>query len=389
MKGVSILGSTGSIGKNTLEVIRHFPNHFKVVGLSARSNIDLLAEQIRVFKPQVVALDDPQKAKHLKEHLAGISMDHGRSKPEVLDGLDGMKKVASHPETHVVISSMVGAAGLIPTLEAVHAKKRILLANKEILVMAGEPFMKEARKQGCDVIPVDSEHSAIFQCLEGKPPQEIAKIILTASGGPFLYKNKKDLEKVTVEEALQHPNWKMGPKITIDSATMMNKGLELIEAFWLFGVTEHQLKILVHPQSIVHSMVEFVDGSVLAQLGVPDMKLPIQYALSYPARLNGPSPRLDLAKVGTLTFMEVEPEKFPAIQLARTALSKGGTLPAVLNGANEIAVSRFLEGGIPFLQITQLVEDVLEAHHNHLHPNLMNILEADRWAREEALKWKR
>jgi len=387
-KGVSILGSTGSIGKNTLEVIRNFPDRFRVVGIAARSNIQEMEEQIRLFKPKVVALEDPEKAKILKEKVSDICGNHGRPKIEILSGWEGMKAVASHDDTDMVISSMVGAAGLVPTLEAVRSKKRILLANKEVLVMAGEPFMKEVKKNGCEVLPVDSEHSAIFQCLDGKNPEDVFKIILTASGGPFLHKDRNDLKHVSVEEALKHPNWKMGPKITIDSATMMNKGFEMIEAYWLFNLAEHQIKIIIHPQSIIHSMVEFVDGSILAQLGVPDMKIPIQYALSYPARLNGLSPRLDFAKTGTLTFLEVDSEKFISVRLAHEALRGGGTLPAVLNAANEIAVSRFLEGQIQFLQMMQLVEDMMQKHKNHVHPDLEDIIEADRWAREESNRWK-
>ncbi|MBI1883702.1 MAG: 1-deoxy-D-xylulose-5-phosphate reductoisomerase [Chlamydiae bacterium] len=388
VKGVSILGSTGSIGKNTLEVIHHFPDHFKVVGLAAKSNIDLLEEQVRTFKPQVVAVEDVEKARVLKDRLHDLAKS-GRNSVEVMAGPEGMKSVACHDETQMVLSAMVGAAGLIPTLEAVHVKKRVLLANKEVLVMAGELFVSEVGKRGSEMIPVDSEHSAIFQCIEGGTKQEVAKIILTASGGPFLHKETSELEKVTVEEALQHPNWKMGPKITVDSATMMNKGLELIEAYWLFGLPENQIQILIHPQSIVHSMVEFVDGSVLAQLGVPDMKLPIQYALCYPTRLNGSSPRLNLAQVGTLTFKDPDPEKFPALRLARAALQKGGTYPAVLNAANEVAVSKFLQGKIKFLQIAHLVEAVLEKHQdNGSGMTLLEILESDRWAREEALAWK-
>ncbi len=386
MIGVSILGSTGSIGKNALEIIRHFPDRFRVVGLAAKSNIEILEEQIRLFKPHQVAVEDPEKAKILKSKLSGFSTGNGRL--EIIPGLEGMKQVASHSETQTVISAIVGAAGLIPTMEAVKTQKKVLLANKEVLVMAGELFVKEAKKRNTTILPVDSEHSAVFQCIDGKNYEEISKIILTASGGPFLHKSCKDLESVTVEEALKHPNWKMGPKITIDSATMMNKGLELIEAYWLFGSSLDKLDVLIHPQSIVHSLVEFQDGSVLAQLGVPDMKIPIQYALSYPERLKGPAPRLDLAKVGALTFMEVDGEKFPAIRLAKRSLQAGGTLPAVLNGANEVAVSRFLSGEIHFLEIYQLVENVISSHQNYLSPGLDQILDADRWAREEAFQWK-
>lgn len=387
MIGISILGSTGSIGKNTLEVIRHFPDRFRVIGLAAKSNVDILEEQIRIFKPHWVAVEDPQKAKLLRDRLSDFSKNNG--KLEIIPGAEGMKMVASHPQTEAVISAIVGAAGLIPTLEAVKSKKKVLLANKEVLVMAGELFTKEIKKQGVSMIPVDSEHSAVFQCIDGKSKDEISKIILTASGGPFLHKSQKELETVTVEEALKHPNWKMGPKITVDSATMMNKGLELIEAYWLFGLSEEKLDVLIHPQSIVHSLVEFQDGSVLAQLGVPDMKIPIQYALSYPQRLKGPAPKLDLAKIGTLTFMPVDIQKFPAIRLAREALRAGGTLPAVLNGANEAAVSRFLSGKIGFLDIYHLVETVMSHHQNHLAPEIKDILEADAWAREEALRWEK
>lgn len=387
MKSISILGSTGSIGQNTLEIVKRFPDQFQVIGLAAKSNINVLEEQVRHFRPEVVALEDPVKAECLKDRLGGLASEGG-PRIEVIPGAEGMARVASHCKADIVVSAMVGAAGLVPTLEAVRAKKRILLANKEILVMAGEVFMAEARRMGIQMIPVDSEHSAIFQCLEGRKKQEIYKIILTASGGPFLNRDRQTLESVSVEEALKHPNWKMGKKITIDSATMMNKGFEMIEAYWLFDLASKQIDVVIHPQSIVHSMVEFIDGSVLAQLGIPDMKIPIQYALSYPLRLNGVSKRLNLPELETLSFKDMDRQKFPAVALAQAALMGGGTLPAVLNGANEVAVERFLEGQIHFTDISKLVRDVMMIHQTIKHPDLEQILEVDQWSRKAGFQWK-
>ena len=336
MKKISILGSTGSIGKQTLDVVRQHKDKFEVVAISANSSVDLLLEQIKEFKPKYVAVYNESSYIKLKSM---IPLDINI---EVLCGMEGLKTISSLPEIDVLLTAIVGMIGLVPTLEAIKAGKDIALANKETLVCAGDLVMSEAKKMGVSILPVDSEHSAIFQCLNGENNKEIEKIILTASGGPFRGKTKEELVNVTKNQALKHPNWSMGRKISIDSSTLMNKGLEVIEAKWLFGVEHDKIDVVVHPQSIIHSMVQFIDSSVIAQLGCPDMRLPIQYALSYPNRIECDFERLDLAKIATLTFENPDMDTFPCLKLAYETLKMGGTYSAVLNSANEILVSEFL-----------------------------------------------
>jgi len=374
MKNVVVLGSTGSIGKNTLEVLSRFPDRFSVWGLSTHTNTALLEEQIRRFRPKMAVIADERSFQRFPRN----------HDTEILGGVDGLKKLASHPQVDLVINALVGSVGLLPSLEALDKGKNLATANKESLVMAGELLMKKARQKGGEILPIDSEHSAIKQCLLSGKRQEVKKIILTASGGPFLWKDHKELEKITVDEALSHPTWEMGRKITIDSATLMNKGLEIIEAHWLFEIPPDRIKVLIHPQSIVHSMVEFVDGSVIAQMSVPDMKLPIQYALFYPERVFSHNTSLDLAKTSNLTFLEPDYERFPGLRLAYRALQMGGTAPAVLNAANEVAVEAFLTNRIGFAQIVKTVERVLNQHRVILSPGLEDILDADRWAKGKA-----
>ena len=376
MKRIVILGSTGSIGRNALWVAERFPDRFQVVGLGAGKNIELLAEQAQRFRPRAVAV--------LTAELAG---DLSRRVPpgtEVVAGLSGYQQVAALPESELVLSAMVGAAGLMPTLAALRAGKDVALANKETLVMAGDLVTTEVRRRQVLLLPVDSEHSAIFQALTGHRRQDLKRIVLTASGGPFLRARLEELQRVTPAQALAHPNWRMGPKVTIDSATLMNKGLEVIEARWLFGLDLSQIGVAVHPQSIVHSLVEYVDGSVIAQLGIPDMRVPIAYALSYPERLPLDLPPLDLLAVQTLTFLEPDRARFPCLGLAFAALEAGGTMPAVLNAANEVAVEAFLLGRIPFLAIGDVVKEAMERHRSSAAVEVEVILTADRWAREEA-----
>ncbi len=380
-KKISILGSTGSIGVSALEVIQKHPQRFSVTGLAAGRNVDLLQEQILRFKPDVVAVlrqEDADRLSKWKSLPAGT---------EVFWGPTGYEAVATFDGSNMVISAMVGAAGLVPTLEAIESGKDIALANKETLVMAGRIVMERARLKGVRVLPVDSEHSAVFQCLCGQRSKDVRRIILTASGGPFLHVSKEKMSSVSVEEALNHPNWKMGRKITIDSATMMNKGLEVIEAHWLFAVEIDRIQVHIHPQSIVHSMVEFIDGSVMAQLGVPDMKGPIAYALSYPERLSSGGPFLDLLKAGKLEFIPPDMEKFPCLRLAYEAIQKGGTMPAVLNAANEISVSAFLSGDIGFGDMPAVIEKTLSDHRRGEARTLGEVLEADRWARVRAQEY--
>lgn len=373
-KKISILGSTGSIGVQTLDVARNL--NIEVVGLTAHSNIDLVEKQILEFNPKYVAMVDEEKADELAKRLKGFPI-------EIYSGAQGLVKVATAKEIDTVVTSIVGIAGLIPTMEAIRNKKNIALANKETLVTAGAIVMNEAKKYNVDILPVDSEHSAIFQCLMGNSNKEVAKIILTASGGPFRGKNSEALKHVTLAQALKHPNWKMGSKITIDSATLMNKGLEVIEAKWLFGVTTEQIQVVVHPQSIIHSMVEYIDGSVMAQLGSPDMRIPIQMALTYPERKTNDFSRLNLLENNNLTFEQPDYEAFPSLRLAFGALKAGGTMPAVLNGANEVAVSLFLNEKISFFEIPRIIEKVMEKHTVNINPSLLDIIEVDRWAREE------
>ncbi|MEN6621362.1 MAG: 1-deoxy-D-xylulose-5-phosphate reductoisomerase [Smithella sp.] len=375
MKKITVLGSTGSIGVNALDVIEKNPRQFKVVALAAGNNLKLLQKQIEKFRPQIVAIAEKDKVNELRDSLPS------RIKTEIAAGAEGLKEVASNPGADIVISAISGAAGLIPTLAAIDAKKDIALANKETMVMAGEIVTKKAKRKGVKILPVDSEHSAIFQCLQGQKKKNINKIILTASGGPFFNYNKSDLEKVTLDQALKHPNWKMGKKITIDSASMMNKGLEVIEAKWLFGLEISKIEILIHPQSIVHSMVEFTDGCVLAQLGIPDMRTPIAYALTYPERMKNHLPLLDLVKIKNLEFHQPDMKKFPCLQLAYEAGICGGTMPAVLNAANEIAVGAFLGREIKFIDLPGIIDKVLNMHKSVKEPSLGDILHADEWAR--------
>ncbi len=377
MKKISLLGSTGSIGVSTLDVVRQNPSELQVVALSCGRNLDRVVEQIGEFRPQFVSVMREEDVAPLRERLG--------DKIEVGWGEAGAIRVATHPEADTVMSAMVGAAGLTPTYAAIRAKKQIALANKETMVVAGEFMNAAAKEAGVQILPVDSEHSAIFQCLSGARIKEVARLILTASGGPFLKKAKEEFSKITVEEALKHPNWSMGNKITIDSATLMNKGLELIEARWLFDIEASRLDVHVHPQSIIHSMVEFHDGSVLAQLGIPDMRIPIALALTYPRRLKNDLPRLNLTQIRELTFFEPDEEKFPCLKLAKQVLKEGGTLPAVLNAANEIAVQRFLEKKISFQEIAVFVEKTLMAHRKRTPSSLDHIVEADREAREFAV----
>ena len=379
MKKISILGSTGSIGKQTLDVVRQHSDKFEIVAISANSSVELLLTQIKEFKPKYVAVYDEVSALKLK------SMIPSDINIEVLSGMEGLKAIAALNEIDVLLTAIVGMIGLVPTLTAIRNGKDIALANKETLVCAGDLVMSEAKKHNVAILPVDSEHSAIFQCLNGEQNKEIEKIILTASGGPFRGKNKEDLLKVTKNQALKHPNWSMGRKISIDSSTLMNKGLEVIEAKWLFDVAHNQIDVVVHPQSIIHSMVQFIDSSVMAQLGCPDMRLPIQYALSYPNRVQNDFERLDLAKIATLTFEQPDLETFPCLKLAYESLKMGGTYCAVLNSANEILVNEFLEDKIGFYDIPYYIEKTLEAHNSIEKPNLEQILQIDKWAREYVL----
>ncbi|MDD4237207.1 MAG: 1-deoxy-D-xylulose-5-phosphate reductoisomerase [Desulfotomaculaceae bacterium] len=375
MKKVVILGSTGSIGTQTLDVIRNLAGEFEVVGLGAGDNWRLLADQIKEFLPRAAALANQEGLSLLRKELPAqvrLELDWGR---------EGMKSLAGMPEADLVIIAVAGAAGIYPTFTALNAGKDVALANKETLVTAGQLVMDLAARKNKSVLPVDSEHSAVWQCLNGHCLEELEKIILTASGGPFRSKSREELEKVTVAMALKHPNWSMGSKITIDSATLMNKGLEVIEAKWLFGVGYGQIEVVVHPQSIIHSAVEFKDGSVIAQMGLPDMRLPIQYALTFPRRVLGPVPRLDWTKLQKLTFEAPDTAKFPSLRLAYEAGMTGGTMPAVLNGANETAVHAFLQGRIPFLSIPIVVEKVMEKHTSINNPDLGEIMEADIWSR--------
>lgn len=378
-KKIAILGSTGSIGRQTLEVVDRFPDNLEVVALSAGANLNLLQEQINKYKPKMACLSDPMLAAKLSVELNG-------GQTEVVSGLDGLIKVATHPEATVVVTSVTGTVGLMPTVEAIKAGKDIALANKETLVAAGELVMALAREHQVKILPVDSEHSAIFQCLQGAPKKALEKILLTASGGPFRGKSREELAAVTPEMALKHPNWSMGAKITIDSATLINKGLEVIEAKWLYGVEYEQIQVVVHPQSIIHSMVQFQDGSVIAQLGLPDMRLPIQYALSYPERWSNDFPKIDFWQLADLSFMPPDTEAFQGLALAFQAGKIGGTMPAVMNAANEKAVELFLKKKIGFADIPRLVEKAMQSHMVKSSPALDEILLADSWARKEVVK---
>ncbi len=372
-KSISILGSTGSIGVQTLDVARNLK--IKVEGLAANTSIDKLEMQAREFLPKVLAVGDEKLAKLLEQRISDLEI-------EVVSGVEGFKRVACIESVDTVVTSIVGIAGLIPTMEAIKNKKNIALANKETLVTAGQIVMSEALKMGVDILPVDSEHSAIFQSLVGNNIMDVSKIILTASGGPFRGKTLQDLEKVTLADALKHPNWSMGSKITIDSATLMNKGLEVIEAKWLFGLELDRIKVIVHPQSIIHSMVEYVDGSIIAQLGSPDMRLPIQFALTYPDRKPNSFSKLDLLKCRELTFEEPDMKTFSCLRLAFEALEKGGTMPAAMNAANEEAVGLFLKEKVKFVNIPGIIENIMGRHSIIRNPTLENIVEVDLWARQ-------
>jgi 1-deoxy-D-xylulose-5-phosphate reductoisomerase len=375
-KRVVILGSTGSIGESALKVARDIPDRMEVIGLAAGRSAQALLAQAAEFKPRAVALYDPAELDAIRGHLPSGTACHG--------GPEGLIDLATLPEADLVLISIVGTAGLAPALAAIRAGKDIAVASKEILVMAGEEVTREAARHNVAILPVDSEHNAIFQCLVGEPVRHIRRLILTASGGPFRQTPASELAKVTPAQALKHPTWNMGRKITIDSATLFNKGLEMIEARWLFGVPMSQVDVVVHPQSIVHSLVEFVDGSQLAQLSHSDMCFPIQYAVTYPDRLANRLKPLCLATMGSLTFEAPDPEKFPALRLAREAGTTGGTLPAVLNAANEIAVPAFLDGRILFPAIWHTVEAVMKRHTTVEHPGLDDILSADAWSRAAA-----
>lgn len=377
MKKIIVLGSTGSIGTNTLDIVGKFPGEFQVVGLTAATKDVLLEDQIRIFKPKKVALSDPAAVARLRTRCAGLPT-------EILEGSTGVADVASMPEGELVISAIVGGAGLVPTLAAIRTGKHVALANKEPMVMAGQLMQDEAKKHRVRIFPVDSEHSAIFQSMEGHRREDIRRLVLTASGGPLWNMPKDQMQHVKPEQALQHPNWKMGAKITIDSATMMNKGLEVVEARWLFDMPAEQIEVLVHRESVIHSMVEYKDGSVIAQLGLPDMRTPISYAMKYPARVPLELPPLDLASIGKLTFFQPDHDRFPCLQLGYDALKIGGTMPAVLNAANEIAVAAYLQNGISFLDIAAIIRGTMDAHTLRQVHTLDDALEADRWAREQA-----
>ncbi len=380
MKSISILGSTGSIGCNTLKVIEHLGD-IRVVAMAAGRNMARFARQIAEVRPDLVSCDDQTCAETLERELHTL----GAQTPRIELNSDGLVAVATHPEAEAVVSATVGAVGFVPTLRAIEAGKRVALANKETLVMAGELMTAAALKSGAEILPVDSEHNAIHQCLRGEQSSEVRRLILTASGGPFRTKTKAEIENATREEALNHPNWKMGDKISIDSATLMNKGLEVIEAKWLFGFEADQISVIVHPQSIVHSMVEMVDGSVIAQMGVTDMRHAIQYALTYPERKENSTPLLDLANLRRLDFEEPDLERFPCLQLAYDALRTGGTMPAVLNAANEIAVQAFLDGKINLSEIASVNSSVMADHAVVPVSSIDNILETDKWARSRAI----
>ncbi len=372
-KRISILGSTGSIGKQALEVIEDHSDVFEVVGLAAMKSIDELEKQIIQFRPKIVAVFDEKKALELKQRVSG--------KTKVVAGMEGLIEVAIHQDADMILNAVVGSIGVIPTLTAIRHKKNIALANKETLVVAGELIMEEAKLNGVKLIPVDSEHSAIFQCLQGEESNQLSKIILTASGGPFREWNKKDLVEVKSVDALKHPNWTMGKKISIDSATLMNKGLEVIEAKWLFDIDVEKIEVIVHPQSIIHSMIELEDASVIAQLGVPDMKLPIQYAFTYPKRFKGNLPKLNLKEISQLSFFDADHNKFPCLSLAYEALKIGGTMPCIVNGANEVLVEYYLQDKIGFYDIPKYIELAMTKHQAFRYNNIEEILEVDQWVR--------
>jgi 1-deoxy-D-xylulose-5-phosphate reductoisomerase len=377
MKRITILGSTGSIGRKALEIVSNYRSRFKVVALTAGKNIDLIEEQIKSFSPEVVAVADEAAARELRSRMGGHV-------PSILSGHEGVAEAASYKGSEFVLSAIIGAAGLIPTISAIRSGKTIGLANKEALVIAGRIVTEEAKKSGVRIFPVDSEHSAVFQCIEGHRNSEIRRIILTASGGPFAGKDVSELNDMKPEDALRHPNWQMGKKITIDSATLMNKGFEMIEAHYLFNVPPEKIDVLIHPQSIVHSIVEFLDKSYIAQLSMPDMKGPIAYALSYPERLENVMQGLDLDGIDSLVFKKPDNKSFPCLSYAYRAMESRGTMPSVLNAANEVAVDAFLKGMIRFTEIPFVIRETMEKHEVLPDTDLAVILEADNWARKKA-----
>ncbi len=381
MKRITLLGSTGSIGTQTLDIVAEYPEQFQIVGMTAGGNIDLFAQQVRQFQPEIVAIANERKIGELKEAIADLPQP-----PIILAGAEGIETVAAYGDAEAVVTGIVGCAGLLPTIAAIKAGKNIALANKETLIAGGEVVVPLVKKHGVKLLPADSEHSAIFQCLQGVPEDGLRRIILTASGGAFRDRPTNEMANVTVADALKHPNWAMGKKITIDSATLMNKGLEVIEAHYLFDVDYDHIEIVIHPQSIIHSLIELTDTSVLAQLGIPDMRLPLLYALSYPDRLPTQWERLDLVKCGTLTFRAPDHQKYPCMDLAYAAGRAGGTMPAVLNAANEQVVELFLQERIRYAQIADLIKYVCDRHNCVSRPELEDILEADRWARSTVLE---
>ncbi len=379
MKNVAILGSTGSIGINALKVIEAFPEHFKVIGLSSFSNISLLEKQIRKFNPSYAAVVNHKKSKELDRILSKKNL-------KILSGAEGLNIIASHSKVDIIIVAISGAAAVYPLLAGIEAKKHICLANKESIVMAGSIIMKKVKKQGAFFIPVDSEHSAIFQCINSSSISEVSQLFLTGSGGSLHKTPKAHFSKLKVDQVLRHPKWKMGKKITVDSATLMNKGLEIIEAHHLFDIPIDRIKLLIHPEAVIHSMCEFLDGSVIAQLGITDMKLPIQFALTYPERRKTPFQRLDFSKINNFSFAQPDIVKYPCFSLAMAAAKIGGTSTAVLNAADEVAVGAFLNGKIGFLKIPAIIEKVLVSHKYIELPTLDQIFESDKWAREEAAR---
>src|SRR2546429_39306 len=376
-KGVAILGSTGSIGCNTLRVIEALGDRFRIIALGAGHNVEVLAAQVARHLPELVSVETEAAAHELRAQLFARDLDL----PRIIIGAEGLVEVATHPQADCVVSATVGAVGFVPTLRALEAGKRVALANKETLVMAGELMTRAAQKSGAELLPVDSEHNALHQCLRGEQRSEVRRIILTASGGPFRTRSKSEMSSATVAEAMKHPTWNMGAKITIDSATLMNKGLEVIEAHWLFGFDADEISIVVHPESIVHSMIELIDGSVIAQMGVTDMRHAIQYALTYPERHSCELPSLDLAKLSSLHFEAPDHERFPCVSLAYRALKTGGTLPAAMNAANEEAVHAFIDERIALSDIPQVIEEVMNHHQAAPVADLESVLQSDRSAR--------
>ena len=375
-KKIVVLGSTGSIGENVLRVVEHFPDRFQIIGLAVRCRAERLFQQAKKFNVKHVVITEPEAA---QKHAG-----RGPAETTVLRGAAGLEELASLEEADIVVVAVVGMAGLKPVLAALSHGTNVALATKEVLAVAGSHVIQACKKSGASILPVDSEHSAIFQCLEGRPSAHLRRIILTASGGPFSGRSKVDFDKVTIEEALKHPRWDMGKKVTVDSATMMNKGLEIMEAHWLFKTDLSKIDVLIHHESIVHSLVEFIDGTALAQISTPDMRFAIQYALTYPDRLDGKLPALNLSELGVLHFAPPDEKRFPCLALARQAAFEGGTMPAVLNAANEVAVHEFLHGRIKFSGIWQIVEKLMGKHRNNKNPSLEEIMLADQWARDEA-----